>query len=72
MTDRVKALVVVLKRDTRTDDIEALKAAISQFTNVIAVENNITDVDDFANQQRIRHELGTQLWSILFPSHQKG
>lgn len=43
MTDRVNALVVVLDKDIRTDDVESLIEAIKHFRGVLSVFNNIAD-----------------------------
>ena len=67
MTDRAKGLIVVLDADIRTDDLIALKDAIKCMKHVIAVDHSVADPDDYMNRQRIRHELGLELWKVLYP-----
>lgn len=57
MTDRVNALTVVLDKDYRDDDIEALADAIRQFKGVIDVSLNISNPTDHVAQSRARTEL---------------
>ena len=65
MTDRVKALTVVLDDDYREDDVQALAQAIGQMKGVVAVSLLKTDVTDYANRVRIRAELTGKLFDLL-------
>ena len=56
MTDRYNALTVVMEKDMRDDDAEALIAAIRQLRGVLSVSGNVAD-------------LGQKLWSVLYPKH---
>lgn len=69
MTDRVNALVVVLEKDVRIDDVASLTDAIRQLRGVISVTPHIADgLTDSIAMQRVRHELGQKLWAVLYPS----
>ena len=58
MTDRVSYLTIALEADTRTDDVEALVAAISQLRGVLSVRHGIpVDGNEWASRVRIRQEL---------------
>lgn len=70
MTDRYNALTVVLEKDIRDDDAEALLAAIRQLRGVLSVSGNVADMDDHIAQERVRHDLGQKLWDVLHPKHE--
>lgn len=70
MTDRYNALTVVLEKDIREDDAEALLNAIRQLRGVLSVHGNVADFDDQIAQDRVRHELGEKLWRVLYPKHE--
>jgi len=67
MTDRVRALTVVLDQDTRTDDVEHLVAAISMMRGVAHVEHDdhIADLNDWTARQRVRNEVADGILGIL-------
>lgn len=65
MTDRVKALTVVLDTDYREDDVQALARAIGQMKGVVAVSLVKADGTDYANRARIRAELTEKLFDLL-------
>lgn len=65
MTDRVKGCLVLFDRDIRTDDVEALVAAIRQLRGVSAVNLSLTTPDDWMNRERARQELTDRLWKAL-------
>lgn len=67
MTDRVKALTVVLDTDIRTDDIEVLVSAILCMKHVSAVSKSVVTSDDFVNRERIKYELSQKLIEVLYP-----
>lgn len=70
MTDRYNALTVVLEKDIRDDDAEALLAAIRQLRGVLSVSGNVADLDSHLAQERARHDLGEKLWRVLYPKHE--
>lgn len=70
MTDRYNALTVVLEKDIRNDDAEALLNAIRQLRGVLSVTGNVADLDSHMAQARARHELGEKLWRVLYPKHE--
>lgn len=57
MTDRVKALTVVLDADYREDDIQALVDAIKMMRCVAGVETHITDLQDYTARAHVRAQL---------------
>lgn len=67
MTDRLNSLTVALEQDMRTDDAEALIAAIKQMRGVLSVSGNVTDLSDYVADQRARTELGKKLLDVLYP-----
>lgn len=67
MTDRVFALTVVLEKDIRTDDVEAITNAIKMIRGVLNVAEHITDPSTYMAEERARRELGEKLWSVLYP-----
>jgi hypothetical protein len=70
MTDRVNTLTVVLDREIRVDDVEAIKAAISMVRFVSKVENGpVNDVDTYVAYDRVRREIKEQLFKVLSPDN---
>ena len=65
MTDRVKALTVVLDADRRIDDVEHLMRAIRQFRGVLRVGPHVTDESDHVARARVRQEFMERLWGAL-------
>ncbi len=65
MTDRANYLVVVLEKDTRTDDLEGLCEAICQMRGVLRVEPNIVTMDDWVAESRIKIELTRKIYEAL-------
>lgn len=58
MTDRVNAITVVLKKDTRTDDVEHLVNAILMLKGVEDVKVNISDLSEkYVAEVRVKNEL---------------
>lgn len=68
MTDRLKGVWVAFEDDIRTDDAEATINAIKQIRGVLAVEPSVRVTEDWFARERVRRELGTKLWEILYPS----
>jgi hypothetical protein len=67
MTDRINSITVVLESDLRDDDAEDILSAIKQLRGVLSVTGNVAELDDHIAQQRVRHELGQKLWSVIYP-----
>lgn len=67
MTDRYNALTVVLEKDIRDDDAEALLDAIRQLRGVLSVSGNVTDLTAHTAEERAKRELGDKLWQVLYP-----
>lgn len=65
MTDRVKALTVVLERDIRVDDVKELTNAILMFRGVADVQPLISDPVDYIAKERARHELEAKILDVL-------
>jgi len=67
MTDRVHALTVILEREWRVDDVEAIVNAIKMLRGVLSVEEHITDVDFYAAREQAKFELQQELRDVLWP-----
>ena len=65
MTDRINALIVVLDRDIRDDDLDATRKAIEQIKGVVSVENNVTDISDSVARSRLRMEMTQHLYDLI-------
>jgi inosine-uridine nucleoside N-ribohydrolase len=65
MTDRYSSLTVVLEKDIREDDAQALVAAIHQLRGVLTVEGNVANLSEFVIEQRVRQEFREKLWEVL-------
>lgn len=66
MTDRVNALVVILEKNVRSDDVEPLIVAIRQLRNVLDVKMNIASPSvDIIAETRVRNELYLQVWELF-------
>jgi hypothetical protein len=71
MTDRFHTLTVVLDKDIRDDDAEALMNAIRMMKRVISVDGIVSDYDSHMAEERVRRELGEKLLAILYPNMYK-
>ena len=65
MTDRVFALTVVLKDDTRVDDVQALVNVISMLRGVLRVDKHVADLTLYTAYTRAKQDLSTRLWRML-------
>jgi hypothetical protein len=65
MTERIKALAVMLDKDVREDDVAALVDAIKMLRGVLTVTTNVATIDDDLAYARARFELQTKLWEVL-------
>jgi hypothetical protein len=61
MTDKYNTIVVVLDKDIREDDAENLINAIQLLKGVIAIGGNVTDIDTYAVERRVKLELFNKL-----------
>lgn len=71
MTTRLKGFTVVLEKDMREDDAEPLRLAIAQMRGVLSVAPVEACGNDFFATHRVRSELGTKLWEILYPKEEE-
>ncbi len=67
MTDRVHSLVVVLEKDVRVDDVEALTAAIAQLRGVLSVEPIVADHAAHMAESRALEHWRTKIHDLLWP-----
>ncbi len=67
MTDRLNALTVVLDKDIRVDDAEALIAAISQFRGVLSVQGNVSDINSHIATERAMYAVREKVFEALAP-----
>lgn len=65
MTDRLKALLVVLEQPIREDDAEPLIEAIKQLRGVAEVVPSVSNLDDESNRMMVRSEFRKKLWDVL-------
>lgn len=65
MTDQIKGFTVVLDKNYRDDDIEAVKNAIFQIKGVLQVVSIGADHTDVFAEARVRRELSNKLWDVL-------
>jgi hypothetical protein len=72
MTDRYSHLTVALDANLRSDDAEALIAAIRQLRGVAAVSGNVADGSLFVAEQRVKNDLTQKLWAVLHPKEGSG
>lgn len=67
MSDRIKALTVVLEQDMREDEVAPLIAAIKYLRNVSSVTAEVADQDLYVATTRVRRELTEKLLQIVYP-----
>jgi len=68
MTDRVYSLTVILKRETRTDDVEAITGAIQMLKGVQKVElGPVADISHYTNKELISLDFRKKLLKVLDP-----
>jgi len=63
--DRVNALTVVLDKDYREDDIQAMVDAISLFKGVITVKYDVAGPETYIAIQRAKNELRSRILDII-------
>ena len=65
MSDHTVALTVVLDKDYRVDDAEAIMSAIRMVKGVATVTANVADMDTHLAYTRARIDLQQKLWDVL-------
>jgi len=65
MTDRYNALTVVLDRDIRDDDAEAILTAIRMVRGVMSVDPIVSDPSSWVAEMRIRSAFRKALFAAL-------
>jgi hypothetical protein len=65
MSDRTMCLTVVLDKDYRVDDAEAIMNAIRMVKGVLSVDANVANVDTYMAYARARTDLEKKLWEAL-------
>jgi len=65
VSDRIKALTVVLDDDYRDDSLDALVTAIRLFKGVADVKTHKVTSDDVIARMKIKRELVDKLWDAL-------
>lgn len=67
MTDRHSGYYVILEKDMREDDAQAIINAIKMIKGVLTVEPKIGGYESLMSEERARHNLGKRLFSVLYP-----
>ena len=66
MSDRTRALTVLLDQDFRVDDVEeTIMRAIKMIKHVIDVKANVADIETYTAYAKARHDIQTRLFDIL-------
>lgn len=72
MTDRLYSLTVVLDKEYRDDDAEAILDAIRMIKGVAEVSGNVAEPAFYAAHAQARLELRKQLIDVLYPGSKRG
>lgn len=72
MTDRLAGFIVTLEKPIREDDAEATLAAIRMIRGVVSVDPVVADPMHHMAISAARHDIGRQLWKVLYPEESKG
>jgi hypothetical protein len=67
MSDRINTITVVLEKETRLDDSDAIIAAIRMTKGVLSAAPNVNDPFEYTAFERARHELRQELREVLYP-----
>lgn len=67
MTDRVNALIVVLERDTRDDDVRCLVDAVRQLRGVRSVSTHVADIEAHVAETRAKAHWRARFAAVLWP-----
>ncbi len=65
MTDRIKALTVILTKEIRDDDCECIINAIKMIKGVSIVETHIAQYDDYFVEQRTKNKVLKEVYNII-------
>lgn len=65
MSDRIKALTVILRADMRDDDAEHVISAIQMIKGVSEVTGIVTGIDHYVAVSQAKRELREALWNVL-------
>jgi hypothetical protein len=65
MSDRAKALIVVLDSDLSEEDTQATCEALKHFRGVIEVVPHIHDIGDVIAESRAQHKMATKIYEFL-------
>jgi len=65
MTDRLKGLTVVLDKDYREDDAEAIINAIKMVKGVQDVQTHVADLDHYMASSRAARDLGDRVIDLV-------
>jgi hypothetical protein len=65
MSDRINTITVLLEKDTRLDDCDAILTAIRMTKGVLKATPNVADARDWMAEERARNEFRKKLWDAL-------
>lgn len=65
MTDRTRCLTVILDKEYRVDDVQAITHAISMMKGVLSVDINIQDWNTHSAIMTAKRDLEKKMWEIL-------
>jgi hypothetical protein len=65
MSNRINTITVLLEKDTRIDDCEAILTAIRMTKGVLKATPNVADARDWMAEERARHTIRKKLWDAL-------
>lgn len=65
MTDRIKGFTVVLDKNYRDDDVEAIKQTLEMIKGVVHVEPHVAGFDDIMVESRAKLEIREQLYEFI-------
>jgi hypothetical protein len=71
VSNRINAFIVVLEKDIHEDDAKGITDAIMQLRGVADVRPNVARIEVAIAEARVRQELGTKLWEVLYPKARK-
>lgn len=65
MTDRINSVTVVLDKDYRDDDCEAILNALTMVKGVLKVTPHVADIESHVAEERARMDLKQKLLKVL-------
>jgi hypothetical protein len=72
MTDRIHSITLVLDKDMRDDDCEALINACRQLRHVIGVTPNVSDYEVHTGEVRAHYRISAALYEALQNARKNG